>query len=223
MGVKIPDLEKRTCGALSVSQPDLPLGSWEMRPAAQVISTLLHRDFSPEQVIHRAVALGLLRCCQPVGRPRLTNQTASRLFLAGFGLPAQVEIGSLATIKTHLTEGRQVFVLLQDRPDLSFPLTEPGDQHLLQAQALLQETDTEVGFLLTDPDDAPLYWYRLPRDQFEAAWAANGNLLVAALRDWDHLPNQAPTFFGGFRNPDGSYFWETAECDTDCKGQVLRC
>ena len=50
-----------------------------------------------------------------------------------------------------------------------------------------------------------------------------GNYLIAALRRWADLPVEGRVFFGGTRERDGTYHWDTAECATDAEGRILRC
>jgi len=54
-------------------------------------------------------------------------------------------------------------------------------------------------------------------------WAATGNATLVAARSWAELPTEGLLFFGGLREADGAYHWNTAECDTDRQGRILRC
>lgn len=46
--------------------------------------------------------------------------------------------------------------------------------------------------------------------------------MLVAVRAWNDLPTEGLLFFGGLRDLDGTYHWNTAECDTDRQGRILR-
>jgi hypothetical protein len=76
--------------------------------------------------------------------------------------------------------------------------------------------------LLLSPFGTRRTFYPLPADAFAAAWGAAGRWLAVALRDWAELPVTGRLFFAGSRDRDGTYHWDTAECDTDTRGRILR-
>jgi hypothetical protein len=46
--------------------------------------------------------------------------------------------------------------------------------------------------------------------------------VIVAARRWGELPGGGTLFFGGSRGADGVLHWDTAECDTDAEGRILR-
>jgi hypothetical protein len=193
--------------------PALP--AWTPQVAAQILGILLGQTVSAEQVVERAVGLGLLRYPASDPPPHLSPQILARLCLAGYRLPAHVERGTLTSLREHVEAGRQVFVLLRA------PGCEPRPQHdeLLQVQA----TSGNLGFLLAPLGQASGAVHLLASEAFARAWQAAGNLLVAALRGWAELPVEGRAFFAGTQDPDSTYHWDTAECVTDSAGRILRC
>lgn len=59
-------------------------------------------------------------------------------------------------------------------------------------------------------------------DGIAAAWEAAGRATLVAARAWADLPTEGLLFFGGLRDADSAYHWNTAECDTDRQGRILR-
>jgi hypothetical protein len=175
---------------------------------AQVLTALLSRPVTDDEVVARAVGLGLLRQPAPAQPARLSAQAVSRLFLAGYCLPAHVEAGTLRALHGHLAAGRDVFVLLQE------PVAE-----LLRVRAAAGDLGLLVG--ATGPSAEPARV--LSQEAFTRAWAAAGNYLITATRRWADLPAEGRAFFGGTRERDGTYHWDTAECATDAEGRILRC
>jgi hypothetical protein len=188
---------------------------------ARVLASLLARPVSPDQVRDRAVGFGLLRLAGAGAGTELTAQTASRLLLAGYHLPAQVEAAGWAEVRKHLAENRHAFLLLggaaAERRDGAGSLVP-----VLQALGLPPEDGAGSWLLATEPGSPSANAQRLSLDWTGAAWAAAGNLLVAAARRWADLPTHGRTFFAGSRDRDGTYHWNSAECDTDGEGNILR-
>jgi hypothetical protein len=204
MGSKTLGLCRPQAGRSAVpdAAPELP--ACPPAVAARVLTALLVRPVTDDEVLTRAVGLGLVRQPAPGQPARLSAQAVSRLFLAGYRLPAHVEAGTLPGLLGHLEAGRDVFVLLQE-----------ADVGLWQVRAAAGE----LGFLVGAAEPARL----LAPEAFARAWAAAGNYLIAALRRWADLPVEGRVFFGGTRERDGTYHWDTAECATDATGRILRC
>jgi hypothetical protein len=183
---------------------------------ARVLSSLLQREVSEDEVRDRAVGLGLLRQPGSEEGAGLTAQAVSRLLLAGYHLPAQVEPADLAALAGHLHTRRLVFLFadglqLAPRP-AAFQVhgcngTGAGDGWLL-----LTEASASARGVQSVPLD----------DHFAESWAAAGNLLLVAAPAWSDLPREGIVFFGGICDPDGVYHWNSAECDTDGTGRILR-
>ncbi len=204
LGLARPDPVLASPGE-SPPSPDWPLGS-----VSAIVSALLGRDVPPEEVRDRGVALGLLRYPSPGEPVALSSQTVSRLLLAGYGLPACADRGTMRVLRRHLRDGRRVLVTLADPPPtlvvLEVQPTAPADR----ADDVL--LSVRGGSVLT-----------LPAVEFATAWTAAECRMVAAARAWSELSAAGEWFFGGARDPDGSLYWDVAECSTDVDGRILRC
>ncbi len=176
---------------------------------AVVLSRLLPRPVAAASVHDRAVGLGLMRLTVPGTPARLSAETASRLFLSGYRLPALAEVGTPAGLREHLAARRLVFLLLGE--------TEPA---AAQLHALLPED--RPAWALTGACAGPGHAIEeVAADWLFEAWEGTGRLTVVAARRWEELAAGA-RFFGGPRERDGSYHWDAADCDTDATGRILR-
>jgi hypothetical protein len=199
----------RTSGGMLPPETDrCPLAA-----VARVLSGLLATPVSPAEVRERAMAFGLLRAPGSDEGTELTAQTTSRLLLAGYRLPAQVEAAGWAEVARHVRAGRLVFLLLGGG---MAPL--PG---VLRVHDYLAAPEGDC-LLVAAPEAPAAAADRIAAERLAESWAAAGNLLVVGLRHWDELPTQGSEFFAGLRDRDGSYHWNTAECDTDAQGHILR-
>jgi hypothetical protein len=173
-----------------------------------------------DEVRDRAVGLGLLR--QPGNDApclELTCLAASRLLLAGYRLPAQVVPGSLDELRASLGQGQLVLVPLEGVA----PASGDGESVLFQVHCFEPQSPDGPCLSLGLPE-APVDTVRpLPLPRFAEAWEAGGGLLIVAARQWESLPRDGALFFGGSRDPDGTYHWTVAECVTDGEGRILRC
>jgi hypothetical protein len=185
---------------------------------AAVLSSLLGRDVPPAQVLERAVALGLLRYPGSPAPVLLPLQTAARLLLAGYRLPAHAGEGSLTALAAHVRARRRVFVLLGSGPD---PFT--GNAVAAFQVAGESPPDPAGPALTLLPVSPAASLLQLPLDEFQQAWLLTGHVLIVAANAWAELPARGRVFFGGGRDPDGTYYWDTAECVTDGRGHILRC
>lgn len=167
------------------------LAAWPVTAVARVLTALRPNAAEPDAVQRKAIALGLLR--QPeAGLPAvLTARALSRLFLAGYQLPAHVLPSSFNSVREHIRAGRRVFCL-------------SAAGHALE---------------VTAEQDGPGC---VPMDELERTWDAASAGLVAAARQWADLPRDGSRFFAGHRGRDGVCHWETAGCDTDEAGRILR-
>ncbi|HXG10471.1 MAG TPA: hypothetical protein VNK04_11980 [Gemmataceae bacterium] len=215
---------------------------------SRAITTLLNCPVSARQVRDKAVGLGLLRQPENDTFPALSCQAASRLLLAGYRLPAQVESGTLQALQEYLRQGPLVLVPLAGLR----PGDDVGGPVLFQLHGLHAQDPDEPWLEVGEPEasvapSAPIplprsggegskqsspfleggaglrVKERLPLARFEAAWAAADRLLFTAARRWDDLPREGTSFFGGARDPDGHYHWHLAEYLTDGQGRILRC
>jgi hypothetical protein len=174
-----------------------------LEAVAAVLSRLLRRAVSAEEVGERAVGLGLMRLPEPGAAPLLTAEAASRLLLAGYRLPAQAGPGTLPELREHLAAGRHAFVLL-------------GMAGAWQVHALVTDLDGSTRLLASRAaaPDTPLE---------EMPPGSVADLRIVAARQWADLPASGSAFFGGGRDRDGSFHWDAAEYDTDGAGRILRC
>src|SRR5271166_3615039 len=90
--------------------PDSPPPTWDLALVAPVVSCLLGRALAVEEVRDKAAGLGLLRCPAPGQKIELTAKALSRLFLAGYRIPAHAIAGTLSAAWLHLAQDRRVFV-----------------------------------------------------------------------------------------------------------------
>jgi hypothetical protein len=192
---------------------------------AQIVSVLRECPLRESELLRKAIGLGLLRPGQPEDSILLTAETANRLLLAGYQLPAHFEQGRLAALPPHLEAGRHVLVilvpaLLGDVPGLSRETPPALDDAVRSAQVTHFATVGEQPFVCLSWPGGETFAVTAAR--FSAAWAAAGCPLIVAARGWDELCKGEPTFFGGHRNGDGTYFWTTAGYDTDARGRILR-
>jgi hypothetical protein len=186
----------------SVASPALHV-PWTPTLLAQALTFLLGRDISPGQVQEKAVGLGLLRQPSGEGPIALRSRAAARLLLA-HQLPAFVENGSLAVLRDHCLAGRWTFVVLAEAEPLLFQVRGMDPEMLTLAASATARLES---------------W---PLERFRTAWATADHRLLVAARSWNDLPTDGLLFFGGLRDVDGAYHWNTAECDTDRKGRILR-
>jgi hypothetical protein len=214
MGSKALGLCQPTAERPAAPEPALP--SCPPDVAARVLAALLPHPVGADEVLARAVGLGLLRQPPPGEPARLTPLALARLFLAGYRVPAHVGAGSLPVLRNHLLAGRSVFVLFDNQG------LEPGAGPAGLGLLRVQRGADEAGFLVGAPGDPTAGSRLLDPETFARGWAPAGNFLVAALRRWGDLQAEGKTFFGGTRDRDGAYHWDTAECATDGEGRVLR-
>jgi hypothetical protein len=187
--------ERRTGPPVALTRP-----SWPAPLFAEALTQLLGRAVSTSEVCDRAVGLGLLRQPAAPHLAQLSPRAASRLLLTAYRLPALVDAGTLAGLTEHIQAGRRVFVVLVE-----------GDTSRL---CCVQTIDVDLALAGTDQ--------REPQERFRDAWAATGNAELVAAASWDDLPTTGLLFFGGLRDGDRGYHWNTAECDTDRQGRILR-
>ena len=176
---------------------------------AQILADLLGRPVDAQEVRDRSIAFGLLRQAGSGEGTELTAQNASRLLLAVYRLPAQVETATWPEVCRHHSEGRRVFLMLANPVN-----PRPATLGLPAALAVdgLPGDDTR-----TNGEAA----HRLPAEQVIEAWSRAGQLAVIAARRWADLPAEGLTFFAGSRSLDGIFHWNTAECDTDTDGNIV--
>jgi hypothetical protein len=169
---------------------------------------------SDQEILHKAVGLGLLRQPSPGRSGELDTRSTARLLLTGYQLPAHIEEGSLLLLQAHLASGRRAWVVLRNETDT--------ETTVYQVSGLSPEPFASTSLLLREVGARFVVEQRLPADDFVERWTAAGSLLVAAATAWSDLPATGALFFGGLRDLDGSYHWVAAECDTDRHGRILR-
>jgi hypothetical protein len=217
MVVGAPGLSERGAGLVLVPEeaPVEPHCSLDI--LTHTLSALLARPFDPRAVYHKAVGLGLLGFSQAWTTTNLTLQTASRLLLAGYRVPAAVVTGSLPFLGNCLRAGWRVFVPLE-----RFDAGDGGGPALFRVSRASAGEAGDGGFVIADPGGAWEHARWLDPDGFARAWAVAGRVLIVAADGWDQLPRSGNTFVGGSRGREGVYHWDSAECDTDGQGIILR-
>jgi hypothetical protein len=91
--------------------PAEAVAACSFEPLALILSRLLRRPVGATTVRDRAVGLGMLRLPPAGAVPRLSAEKASRLLLAGYGLPALADVVTPARAREHLAAERHVFIL----------------------------------------------------------------------------------------------------------------
>ncbi len=213
-----PVLGVRRRGTVRSAEPaDSEAGPWQTTAVARVLSVLCRRPVSDEEVRDRAVGLGLHRLSTSREPAPLSAMAVCRLFLAGYRLPAAAELAGIGTLPEHHRAGRRLFVTLAEQTNGE---RRPNGSDVHEVRGFLGTGEQTV--LLAQAGTAAVDPWQLALTSFAASWSAAGSLLILAAGGWKDLPADGPTFFAGYRNPDGSYHWNTAECDTDRAGEILR-
>jgi len=184
-----------------------PSRSWGCDIVAHLLTGLVQRPVTAEEVVRKAVGLGLLRH-PALGRSgELDIKATARLLLSAYHLPAHIEQGTLLLLESHLAAGRRAWVVLQEQ----------------ETTAVYQVVSTSTsGLALREVGSRFVVEECLSAEQFVERWTLAGCLLVVTAPAWSDLPASGELFFGGLRDRDGSYHWVTAECDTDGQGRILR-
>ncbi len=211
---------QRRAGRSPLTEVGRTPGSCTPEVAAQVLSSLLRRKVTADEVRDRAVGVGLLRVPAPGDLAELTPQAVSRLLLACYRVPGQMGPGSWRELCGHWRAGRHVFVFLP-----TFTLDDEAG--LVTATEVLQVAGFsrdrgEPCLLAGEPGAAANPAESLPLDLFFEVWAGADNHMLTAARRWEDLPRHGTSFFGGARGCDGAYHWFAAECETDAEGRILR-
>src|SRR5262249_27023601 len=147
-------------------------------------------------------------------------QVLSRLFLAGYQLPAQAAETPLDSIPEFIRQGLLVLVQVAqaDWPaSVDFDDIRAGRRELLLATHSLEG---QVKFRGLFADGEPSLGLSLIKDGRPSQTIAYP--AVIAARTWQELANRAGRFFGGERYADGAYHWHSAEYETDGHGAILR-
>jgi hypothetical protein len=199
-----------------------PPGPCSLEAIARVLSCLLRRPVSLEQVREKAVGLGLLHHAECGDGGELTAQAVSRLLLAGYHLPAQVEVGTLPLLAEHARAQRLVFVL-PGAPEESDGLDTGLASPVLQVHKVQDAGPGDSWFLLGEPGGSPATKQLVSLDHPLIASSIPASfLLLVAAQHWSDLPQEGNAFFAGSRDANGVYHWNSAECDTDATGRILR-
>ncbi len=185
---------------------------WTVEVAAKVLSRLMPRPVDASAVRDRAISLGLLRHPDS-GRLTFSLRTISRLLLIGYRQPFQAEIGTFESLREHSDAGRVVFVIL----NATEPLTGARAQTVFEVGIADEEYLTATSLRRTRSGEGILF-----RSGFELAWEGAGSGMIVGVPRWDELPHEGRGFFDGLRDIDGAYHWNSAECDTDRDGNVVR-
>jgi hypothetical protein len=199
---------------------DSPPPTWDLAFVAPVVSGLLGRALAVEQVRDKAAGLGLLRCPELGQKIELTAKALSRLFLAGYRIPAHAITGTLSAACLHIAQDRRVFVCSAHLRNT--PLSDPLEASLLEAVRIDSDSSGPVSILLrplVTQGEAP----DVLLDRCGPEWRKLDVPMVVAARRWEALAIAAQIFFGGGRDADETYHWEVAECATDDKGSIVRC
>jgi hypothetical protein len=211
MDVRVLSAEQSAVETAAGTAPDFLREAWGLGPAACILSALLGRPVSPDAVRDKAAGLGLLRYPGQGQESELTAKTLSRLFLAGFRIPAQARAGTIEVVRLCLKSDRRVFVCL----------TCAGAPLAFEAISGDREGVAPISFALrpvVPPDQAAdtfLHPSLAEQSPFDVP-------MVIAARGWEVLSGPGCSVFGVSRDPDGTYHWDVAECATDGEGAIVR-
>jgi hypothetical protein len=188
---------------------------------SSVLSRLLGREVALGEVRDRAIALGLLRQSGPGERIQLDMQTASRLLLAGFHLPALAEWGTPERLKQQRLNRQKVLMVILGMSTYKVATSCDPCRSLWDEMEPnhLQESGTPV----FDPGQISIPPRRGPLERYITSSGCTDFILFVAARSWSDLPASGSVFFGGNRWPDGMFHWDCADCDTDREGNIFRC
>jgi hypothetical protein len=211
MDVRVLSAEPSAAVIVTDAAADFFLQAWDLGAIASILSALLGRSLTPDAVRDKAAGLGLLRYPAREVESELTAKMLSRLFLAGYRIPAQVRVNTIDVARSYLKVNARVFVCLNCA---GVPLAREAISGDVEGSAPVsialrpivprgQAADAFLDPLL--PEQSPL---EVP--------------MVVSARGWDVLSGTEPLFFGVSRDPDGTYHWDVAECATDSEGFVVR-
>jgi hypothetical protein len=219
MEVKVLSAEQSAPDALADAVLDLLPQTWNLNPTACILSSLLGRPITPDAVRDKAAGLGLLHYPAQGLESDLTAKTLSRLFLAGYRIPAYATTATMAAARLHLEEDGKVFVCLRSLS--TFATSDAGVLSVFEAIRGDGEAFAHVSVVLRPimlsgqiPDALV--------DQLAPEQSAFGVPMVVVARGWEVLSGSGGAFFGGSRDPDGTYHWDVAECATDSQGSIVR-
>jgi hypothetical protein len=184
-------------------------GGWSLVEIRQVLETLVGRAVGIEELFQTALGYGLLAWCSDLFAAKMNDQMLSRLLLAAYRVPGQVSEANWAEIEKHVAAGMRVMVRLPDH------LRQRG---LYEVLGLGGPGEDAVALRSLERCDFCL----LSRSDFIAWSAEAGSVCIVSARAWSDLPTEGRFFFAGTRDLDGSYHWNTAECDTDGEGRIVR-
>ena len=198
---------------------DSPPQTWDLALVAPVVSSLLGRALAVEEVRDKAAGLGLLRCPALGQKMELTAKALSRLFLAGYRIPAHAIAGTLSAACLHFARDRQVFACLERPPSLAVSNT--CDTSVFEVVSIDSDSCDPISILFR-----PLQTLReasdILLDRSGPEWRLLGVPMVVAARRWEALALERHVFFGGSRDADQTYHWDVAECATDHEGSIVR-
>jgi hypothetical protein len=219
MDVRVLSAEQSAPETVTVAGPDLLPQAWDLGPTACILSSLLGRPLTPDAVRDKATGLGLLRYPVQGQESELTGKTLSRLFLAGYRIPAQATAATMGAARRHLEGGGRVFVRLKSSN--AFAPSSSFVQLVFEAICGDAEVFASASVLLR-PVLPPGQIADAFFDHMVPEWSRFGVPMVVAARGWEVLSGLGGAFFGGSRDPDGTYHWDVAECATDGKGSIIR-
>jgi hypothetical protein len=219
MEVKVLSAEQSASDTLTDAVLDLLPQAWNLRPTACILSSLLGRPLTPDAVRDKAAGLGLLHYPAQGLDGDLTAKTLSRLFLAGYRIPAYATTATMAAARLHLEEDGKVFVCLGS-PN-PFATSNPCVPPVFEAIRGDGEAFAHLSVVLRPIMPSG----QIPDafvDQLAPERSPLGVPMVVAARGWEVLSGSGGVFFGGSRDPDGTYHWDVAECATDSEGSIVR-
>jgi hypothetical protein len=219
MDVRVLSAEQSAPETVTDAPLDFLPQAWNLSPTACILSSLLGRPLTPDAVRDKAAGLGLLRYPAQGQKSELTAKTLSRLLLAGYRIPAHATAATMTAARLHLEGDGRVFVCLKSANPFA-----PSDQCVPSVFEAIRgdgEAFAHVSVVLR-PMVPPGQTADPFLDQLAPEQSPLGIPMVVAARGWEVLSGPGRDFFGGSRDPDGTYHWEVAECATDDQGSIVR-
>src|SRR5271165_702014 len=143
--------------------PPPPVRQWSCAVVARLLTGLMQRPVTSEEITRRTVGLGLSR------HPghELCLKAMARLFLSAYQLPAHIEEGTLALLESHLAADRRTWIVL--------------DENAYQVVGLSQEPLGAKRVAVRPVGDRFVLEKHLAVDEFVATWKEAGSLLAAVV------------------------------------------
>lgn len=174
--------------------------------AAMILSEQLGEEIPYEEVVERAVEMGLMEENADGTYTGMLAQDMEAL-METYGIEVDVEYGTMETLEGYLDEGTDVIVAID-----SGEVWGDHDSSFADHYVVVTEIDYEEGTVtLNDPGQDDGASFTVPLEDFENAWGEGGNeMLVSADEAGDVAPEDA-----AFDLSDGTHDADSTAADSD--------